>query len=256
MGDLVGNDIADTAQILLPAGVYIIERALKDGSREGDVVGCGVIAGVDGVGRHHPQALVHPFILIGQHIVPGGLLDGDHIGEEGASLLHALDVGVVQIGLPAVGIAHLHLHGVQLLKGHGAGLLAHPILALEPLLVDGDELFDHLLHVGLGLGRKIGFGIGPGEIVAQKALDLGGGDLLRLLAALHAVVGGLELILGLHKILIQRSAGHQRKSHFGHSLQIREMFIGKVGRRGLHGPHVADPDLLRRLQSAPGIKAL
>ena len=202
----MGDDIADAAQILLTAGVHIVQRCLEDSRGEGDVVGGGVIAGIHRVGGHDPFPLVRRVVLVGQCLGLGGLLDGDHVGEEGAALLGGLDLHAVQIGVPAVGVAHLDAHVVQLLHGPGLGLGAHPILGQDALLIDGDELADHLLYIGLGRGGEVLVHIGLAEVVGQQALHLLGRDLLAALAGVYAVVAQSKVDGGIQGPLAQRPA--------------------------------------------------
>ena len=58
VADLVSDDGTDATEVLLSFLLKAIERSLKDGGREGDVVGAWVIAGVDEVSWHSPFASV------------------------------------------------------------------------------------------------------------------------------------------------------------------------------------------------------
>ena len=76
------------------------------------------------------------------------------------------------------------------------------------------------------------------------------------MAALHAVVNGLEFIFSFHKVLVQGTTGHQYKADLGHGLQVVQMVIVEVDCPSLHRPHIADPDPVSRLQAAGSIKTL
>ena len=71
---------------------------------------------------------------MGEDILLHRHLDGDDVGKEGAALGGGLDLRAVKTAFPAVGIADLDAHGVELLHGLGLGFGAHPVLRQNALL--------------------------------------------------------------------------------------------------------------------------
>ena len=58
VADLVADDRADAAVVLGRLGVRREERLLQDAGREADLVGAGVVVGVDGLRQHEPLVAV------------------------------------------------------------------------------------------------------------------------------------------------------------------------------------------------------
>ncbi|MPM76063.1 hypothetical protein SDC9_123058 [bioreactor metagenome] len=64
VGDLVGDHIAHSSQILLVGSVHIIKWLLQNGCGEGNRVVDIAVAGIHSVRRHGPIGLVHSVLLI------------------------------------------------------------------------------------------------------------------------------------------------------------------------------------------------
>ena len=112
MGHLVGNDVADAAQVLRLVRLHVVQGRLEDTGGEVDAVGGGAVVGVHRIGGHPPLGLVHRLFEVVNGFLLGGIENGHHIAEIGAAVLDALDLRVVQIGVPVVGITHVYRHGV------------------------------------------------------------------------------------------------------------------------------------------------
>ena len=66
VADLVADDRADAAVVLGRVGVGAEERLLQDAGREADLVGAGVVVGVDGLRQHEPLVAVDRRADLGQ----------------------------------------------------------------------------------------------------------------------------------------------------------------------------------------------
>ncbi len=172
MGQLVADGGGQGAVVGGVIGLLVEEGGLEDAGREAHLVLAGVVVGVVGLWRHVPLVPVHRLAELGHaalEIKDGRGLDIQDIGPAGD-----LEAAVVA---PAVGIAHLAAHGVELLEGLGLGGLDHPVGGQDAgphgLLVE----VDHLEGAVLGGRAEGGLHEELAEVFTQGAIR-GGEDAL------------------------------------------------------------------------------
>ena len=127
---LVANDHANGAIVESVVGVHVKERFLQDAGREADLVGRGVIVGVDGLRIHVPVFAVNGLasLMVEVPLVP-----------EQAAGLHVVIIRLCRVYnesryvSPFVWITDLHIERVELVERRLLGVLAHPRLLLYAL---------------------------------------------------------------------------------------------------------------------------
>ena len=226
----MGNDVADAAEVFLSRGVHIIKRLLQNCRREGDVVGCCAVAGIDRKRLHEPVGLVNRRVLLGKCFFFCRRLNGDDVREERAALRRALDVGIIEIGLPAVGVADLDLHRVEFADCLLLCRVRHPVERFDARLVDLEEFVNHFLDVLLCLFREVRFNIRASQIISQQSLHLLGSNLLGGLGHIDAVICLCELDACLDEALIQAPADAHQNCRPGKCLQRCKTGIVKIAR--------------------------
>ena len=123
MTHLVADDATDGTIVHGIVGSGVEERWLQDGCREADLVGRGVIVGIDGLRCHEPLHLVYGFVYLAvQCIQQLELRDDAQVLVERQTVVH-LKAAVV---LPLVGIADLDDEVRELVLGLCLGLSTHP----------------------------------------------------------------------------------------------------------------------------------
>ena len=248
----MGNDIADAAKVFLSRGVHIVKRRLQNGRREGDIVGGRAVACVYRERLHRPLRFIHGLILLGKRLLRRGLLDGNHIREERAAFTRALDVRLIEIGIPAVGITDLDLHRIKLSNRLLLRRIRHPVKRLDPRFVDGDKLADHFLHVLLGLFGEVRRHVSPAEIVSKQSLHLLGSKLLGRLAHRNAEVLLVKIKACIRKFRIEAAAHSHNEPRAGKRLEHRKISVRKEACRGLHRAGVQHEDPVRRRKPGRG----
>ena len=166
VADLVADDRADAAVVLGRLGVRGEERLLQDAGREADLVGAGVVVGVDGLRQHEPLVAVDRRADLGELAVG---LERRRRGDVAEQVVGAdLERGVVA---ELLRVADLGPEGVELLVGPLLGLLGHPVEPRDRLAVGREQVGDQLVHQRLGARREV-----PGDVLladglADRALD-------------------------------------------------------------------------------------
>ena len=166
VADLVADDRADAAVVLGRLGVGREERLLQDAGREADLVGAGVVVGVDGLRQHEPLVAVDRRADLAELAVGLERRRGRDVAEQ--------VVGPdPQRGVVAelLRVADLGPEGVELLVGAGLGLLGHPVQPRDRLAVGREQVGDQVVHLRLGGRREV-----PGDVLladrlADRALD-------------------------------------------------------------------------------------
>ena len=203
VADLVADHPADAAIVHRRVGVRIEEGRLQDRRREDDLVVGRVVIGVHRLRRHAPFVLVDRPVHAVQLELP-------------AETPHPLDVSEQVVGAdfktrivaPFVRIADLDGEFRQLLLGGGLGRVAHPGQVVDAVRQRQAQVGDQLLHLGLGLGREIAFGVHPAGGVAQGAFGEADGALFAgPLFRLARQVAAAELPLGVREAARQARGG-------------------------------------------------
>ena len=142
---------ADGAVVDRVIGIGVVERRLENGRREADLVGRGIVVGVDRLRRHEPFVLVDRLAELAQIV-------------ERAPQARGLDVLPVALGgidrerrivLPLVGIADLDVERRQLLLRLGLRGVRHPVESGDVLAERRLQVPDQFEHPLLVLGREV-----------------------------------------------------------------------------------------------------
>ena len=151
VGHLVADHHADGAVVDRVIGIGVVERRLENGRREADLVGRGIVVGVDRLRRHEPFVLVDRLAELAQIV-------------ERAPQARGLDVLPVALGgidrerrivLPLVGIADLDVERRQLLLRLGFRGVRHPVESGDVLAERRLQVPDQFEHPLLVLGREV-----------------------------------------------------------------------------------------------------
>ena len=166
VADLVADHGADPAVVLGRVGVRGEERLLQDAGGEADLVGAGVVVGVDGLRQHQP--------LVGVERRPDlGQLAGGLERRRGGDVAHELAGVELQLRVVAelVGVADLGPEGVELLVGPLLGVVAHPVEGGDRAPVGLQQVGDQVVHQRLGVRREVSLDVLLAERLTHRALD-------------------------------------------------------------------------------------
>ena len=240
----MADDRADAAQVLLGLLIDGIEGLLKDGRREGDVVGAGVEAGVDHVAGHQPFGAVHALRELVEIVLQVDGVELQHDGQQGVVFVE--DQGG-EDRPDLVGITHLDLHGGELFDGLLLGGFGQEGVLPHPVLIGLDDLFDHGDHVLLGLLAEVG----PAVVDADGLGIHLGGDLIGLLfqagVGFDALQGpGIGLAQG-GQLLGEAGRGLQQGGDVSPVQVEGQLLLGEVTVHLLQGSGIVDDQGLRRL---------
>ena len=251
VADLVADHRSDAAVVLGRVGVRAEERLLQDPGREADLVGAGVVVGVDGLRQHEPLVTVDRRPDLRQ--LPVGLerRTGRHVADQvvGAH-------GQLRVVAELVGVADLGPETVELVEGPLLGLLRHPVQVGDRVAVRRQQVRDQLVHQLLGARREV-----PGDVLladrlADHALDqrhaaLPAGPQLRGAgqgAAVEVEVG-LDEVVGEVRRRRPQDAGQQPRlpvvdvelvQHRRQVLDVRRLADDDLGERRVRAAEVAD----------------
>ena len=145
------DDNADGAVVNCIVSVRIVERWLKNRSREADFVGRRVVIGIHRLWTHQPLSLVHWLSEASQVVL--------HTPESGLAdvLVVACSRVDVERGiiLPLVRIAYFYGEGIQFLVSLCLGGIAHPLERVDVLCKGGLNVRYHFRHSFFVLCREI-----------------------------------------------------------------------------------------------------
>ena len=149
VGHLVTYDYAYGSVVEGVVGIHVEEWALEYACGEADLVGGGIVVGIDGLGGHVPFVSVDGFVeTCGNHVAYLPPFAHEYVFEViGANL----KTGVV---FPLVGVAYLDVEGIELLVGHALGGVAHPVLLVDALAEGFLKIGYELKHAFFGFGGE------------------------------------------------------------------------------------------------------
>ena len=221
VGHLMTDHDADRTVVDSIVGIGIEERRLKDGGREADLVGGGIVVGIHSLRSHSPFGLVRRLAKLGKivrHIPLAGCLEILVVA------LFRID-GEGAVVFPLVGISYLDGECCKLLLGTHLGGIAHPFKAGNVLAEGLLEVLYEREHLALAALGEVFLYIHLAHRFAEDAI----GDLhcalpagLLLLNACHLTA--VELEVGGGKVIAHCAAGtvHQ----VGHEIILEH---GEVG---------------------------
>ena len=175
MGDLVGNDDADMAQLLLVGHFVVVEFSAQDACGYVDGVVERVVVGVDLLGIGDPGFAVDGLVDLLRVQAAGLLRDGDAGIDQGAALVGAGEIEkVVKVGIL---FAEVLLAGdadgeiVQLFNGLRAGPVGQKVGGLEHGVILVQDVIDEFCDVSAGPVGDVGLGVDIAQLGAQDAVD-------------------------------------------------------------------------------------
>ncbi len=199
VGHLMTNHHSDGTIVESIVGIHVEEGFLQDACGETNLVGSGVVVGVDRLRSHAPFGLVHRFVNLRHHIGDVELVAADNISEVAV----VLDFQATIVA-PLVGIAHLHHNGGQFLDSALFGTLAHPLCIVN---AHGESLFQivhHLNHAVFGGSGEVTLHIELTQSLAHCTVNRVGYTFpagTNLLGTAESAA--VELEVGIHEIAAQ-----------------------------------------------------
>ena len=239
VGHLMADHHADGAVVHGVVGSRVEEGGLQDAGREANLVGRGVIVGVDGLRRHAPFRAVDGFV----HLL------ADDVGQ--LELRGAAEVGPIgsrvdgqgRVVAPLVGITDLDDEGAELFVRFLLGGVAHPGLRVDALAEGFLQVGHEFDHAFLGRGGEVLLDIHPADGFAQDALDAAHGAFpcgaFLLAAAQRAPV---EVEGGVAEGVVERRGGCVEELEGSIGLQVVERAVLPELAGGLDGLGLADAD--------------
>ena len=146
VGHFVSNHHTDGTIVESVVGIHVEEGFLQDTGGEADLVGGGIVVGVDGLRSHAPFGLVDGLVNLGDHVGNVELVGADDVGE--VAVVLDFETAIVT---PLVGITHLDHDGGEFLDGALLGALAHPFGIVDTHGKSLLQIVDHLHHTVFGL---------------------------------------------------------------------------------------------------------
>ena len=165
---LMSDDYTDGSVVEGIVGLHVEEWGLQNAGREAYLVGGGIVVGVHGLRCHEPLVAIYRLVeLRANHLLDFPLVAGKNIAQ---ITIANLKFGIV---LPFVGVAHLHIEGIQLLLSHFLGFVAHPLLNLDALAKGNLKVGNKALHTFLGFWGEETLDIELTKCFAQASFNSG-----------------------------------------------------------------------------------
>ncbi len=223
--NLVADDRAHGAVVNRRIGVRIEGRGLHDGGEEDDLVPRRV-----GVGIHQEYRLQEdPVIRVPRQPAEVFLADQSEAAAGVADRVAAPHIEGARVA-PDLGVEQLDTDLGELVAGPGAGFRRHPFELRQPRVEGGDQVVDHRLGRGLGVGRHVALDVGLAHHVGERAL-LAAGVEYRLDPALLRFLLPPQLLAVEREDLVARGLGQVlRGSRDGHVAHVVLPCLKRFGR--------------------------
>ena len=189
---------ADPAEVHGVVGLGVEERRLQDRGREDDLVGAGVVIGVDRLRGHVPLGLVDRPAHLGE--LEGGLEAAGCAGAGDQVAGHDLEAVV---RAPLLGVADLRGELLELGEGLLAGGRGHPGQVPDGVAVGVHQCVDQHGHALLVGGREVTGDVFAAHREADDALDQGD----PALPPLAQLLGAREDLSGEGEVLLDQGGG-------------------------------------------------
>ena len=228
MAHLVAYHTANAAIVGRVVGVGVEEGRLQDGGGEANLVGGGVVVGVDGLRSHAPFHLVHALVDVARDEVVGGpAADVAEVLVEAQLVVH-LQSAIV---FPLVGIANLDDEVGELVLGLFLGGLAHPCRGVDALGQGLLQVVHELQHALLARLGEVLLHVELADGLSHVAADQAHGPFPARAVLLDAAHDGAEFERGLAEVVAQASRRTADDAALGVGLQV---FEGRVVEYLLH----------------------
>ena len=159
---LMTDDHADGTVVESIVGVHIEEGRLQDTCGEADLIGRGIVVGVDRLWCHVPHGVIHGLVESALHLVE--VLPGSHVLDVGPVVAANLEFAVV---FPFIGVTHFDDEGVEFVVGHGLCGVRHPFLCVDALAEGYLQVAHELRHAFLGCCGEVFLDIELSDSLAQ-----------------------------------------------------------------------------------------
>ena len=185
VGHLVTDHHTDGAIVEGIVCLHVEEGRLQNAGGEADLVGRRVVIGIHRLRRHVPLVAIDGLVELGaNHLLDLPFVACQDVAQVAVANLQG---GVV---FPLIGVAHLHVEGVELVLCHLLRLVAHPVLHGDTLAERHLQVGHQALHALLGCGREEALHIELSQGLAQCAFDRRDGTLPARTVLLLAAHGG------------------------------------------------------------------